>query len=355
MLSNCSAGEDSWESLRLQGDVISLSYRESTLNIHRKCCCWSWNSNTLATCQITQLVKNLLAMLETLVQFMGWRRNRLPTPVFLVFPCHSAGKESSCSAETWVWSLGREDPLEKGRLPTSVFWPEFWRIPWTTFHGVTKSQTQLSDFHFTHWHEELTHWKRPWWWEIEGKRRRGWQRRCLDSTTVLVAMNLSKFWKIVEDRRAFQATVHAYILSSISHIRLFVTPWTVAHQVPLSMGFSRQEHWSRLPCPLPGGLPDLVTESSAMSLALARWVLYHQHHLGGLGYNPWGCKELDNLRTEQQLQLFCTDVKVCFNTTHWSSAFLSLDHFNNLLPCCSSNFWSWYFLFWQTMLQPLWN
>ena len=88
---------------------------------------------------------------------------------------------------------------------------------------------------------------------------------------------------------------------------------------------------------------------------IGRWVLYHQHHLGGLGYSPWGCKELDSLGTEQQLQLFYTDVKVCFNTTHWSSAFLSLDHFNNLRPCCSSNFWSWYFLFWQTTLQPLWN
>ena len=37
----------------------------------------------------------------------------------------------------------------------------------------------------------------------------------------------------------------------------FVTPWTVAHQVPLSMGFPRQEYWSVLPFPSPGGLPNL--------------------------------------------------------------------------------------------------
>ena len=37
---------------------------------------------------------------------------------------------------------------------------------------------------------------------------------------------------------------------------LFVTPWTVAHQAPLSMGFSRQEYWSGFPFPLPGDLPD---------------------------------------------------------------------------------------------------
>ena len=35
-----------------------------------------------------------------------------------------------------------------------------------------------------------------------------------------------------------------------------MTPWTVAHQAPLSMGFSRQEYWSGLPCPYPGNLPD---------------------------------------------------------------------------------------------------
>ena len=42
----------------------------------------------------------------------------------------------------------------------------------------------------------------------------------------------------------------------LSRVRLFGTPWTVAHQVPPSMGFSRQEYWSRLPLPSPGDLPD---------------------------------------------------------------------------------------------------
>ena len=44
-------------------------------------------------------------------------------------------------------------------------------------------------------------------------------------------------------------------LKSLSRIRLFATPWTVAHQAPLSMGFSRQEYWSGLPFPSPGDLP----------------------------------------------------------------------------------------------------
>ena len=54
-----------------------------------------------------------------------------------------------------------------------------------------------------------------------------------------------------------------------------LTPWTVAHQAPLSMEFSRQEYWSGLTCPPPGDLPDPGIEpTSLMSLALiGRWVL----------------------------------------------------------------------------------
>ena len=42
----------------------------------------------------------------------------------------------------------------------------------------------------------------------------------------------------------------------LSRILLFLTPWTVARQAPLFMGFSRQEYWSGLPCPPPGDLPN---------------------------------------------------------------------------------------------------
>ena len=49
MLLNCGVGEDSWESLGLQGDPICPSYRRSVLGVHWKDWCWSWNSNTLAT------------------------------------------------------------------------------------------------------------------------------------------------------------------------------------------------------------------------------------------------------------------------------------------------------------------
>ena len=46
----------------------------------------------------------------------------------------------------------------------------------------------------------------------------------------------------------------------------FETPWTVAYQAPLSMGYSRQEYWSVLPFPSPGDLPDPGTESRSPTL-----------------------------------------------------------------------------------------
>ena len=46
------------------------------------------------------------------------------------------------------------------------------------------------------------------------------------------------------------------MLSGFSRVRLFVTLWAIAHQAPLSMGFSRKEYWSGLLCPPPGDLPN---------------------------------------------------------------------------------------------------
>ena len=53
---------------------------------------------------------------------------------------------------------------------------------------------------------------------------------------------------------------------SLSHVWLFVTPWTVAHQAPLSMGFSRLECWSGWPCPPPGDLPNPGIEPGSPTL-----------------------------------------------------------------------------------------
>ena len=62
----------------------------------------------------------------------------------------------------------------------------------------------------------------------------------------------------------------------LSHVQLFVTPWTVAPQAPLSIRFSRQEYWGGLPLSPPGDLPDSGIEpSSPTSPALAGEFFYH--------------------------------------------------------------------------------
>ena len=55
-------------------------------------------------------------------------------------------------------------------------------------------------------------------------------------------------------------------LNSLSHVQLFSTPWTVVYQASPSMGFSRQEHWSGLPFPSPGDLPNPGIEPGSPAL-----------------------------------------------------------------------------------------
>ena len=104
---------------------------------------------------------------------------------------------------------------------------------------------------------------------------------------------------------------HAYVLSHFSHIQLFSTLWT--HEAPLSMGFSRQEYWSGLPCPPPRDLLDPGIEPAPlMSPELAggflntsppgkprKWQpapvislgeFHRQRSLAG--YSPWGSQRV---------------------------------------------------------------
>ena len=72
-------------------------------------------------------------------------------------------------------------------------------------------------------------------------------------------------------RLPFPSPMHAHMLSCFSHVQLCMTPWTAAHQAPLSTGFSRQEYWSGLPFPSPGHpIPraklDLREPSSSVDL-----------------------------------------------------------------------------------------
>ena len=74
----------------------------------------------------------------------------------------------------------------------------------------------------------------------------------------------------------FLNTIHLAqcVLSCFSWIRLFATLWTVSHQAPLSLRFSRQEYWIGLPCPPPEDLPDPGIEPSSQCVGYCRQYVY---------------------------------------------------------------------------------
>ena len=75
-----------------------------------------------------------------------------------------------------------------------------------------------------------------------------------------------------------------------SPVRLFATPWTVAHQAPLTMEFSRQEYWSGLPFPSPGHLPKPGVEPTSPALQANSLPLSHLRR--GLCLYLFHCKLL---------------------------------------------------------------
>ena len=131
-----------------------------------------------------------------------------------------------------------------------------------------------------------------------------------------------------------RACVHVYVCvcacacCCFSHVQLSVTPWTVAHQPPLSMGFSRQEYWRGLPCPPPGDLLDPGIEP----VSPATPALQEDSSL----LSHWGSPTSKRLRVKTS---FCThsslEIKGLVNAisdwkkkpsllknAHWSSVFM---------------------------------
>ena len=116
-------------------------------------------------------------------------------------------------------------------------------------HGIAKSQTRLSDFHFHFPQVSLILLREP----------------CVFQNCFFFPSCLKHVGSPGIFSPHFQSDP-----SSFSHVQLFVTQWTVACQVPLSMGFPRQEYWRGFPFPSPGDLPDPGIElASLASFALA--------------------------------------------------------------------------------------
>ena len=120
----CGAREDSRESLGLQGDQSSQSQRKSTLNIHWKDWCWSWNSNILAT---------------HWEEPTHWKR---PSLMLGKIEGESRGQQRMRR----LYGMTKSMDLNLSKLWEIVEEREAW---WATVHGVTNSQTWLTDWRAT--------------------------------------------------------------------------------------------------------------------------------------------------------------------------------------------------------------
>ena len=109
--------------------------------------------------------------------------------------------------------------------------------------GVAKSWTWLKNWTELNWAEQGKPLKQVRKW-FERARRGGW----LDFLSLFLFFWPCNMWDL--------SSLLLLLFSCFSHVWFFVTLWTAAFQAPLSMVFSRQEHWSGFPCLPPGDLPD---------------------------------------------------------------------------------------------------
>ena len=149
----------------------------------------------------------------------------------------------------WVRFLGWEDPLEKEMAthPSILAW----KTPWREEPGRLQSiGLQRVGHHWIHL-------------ALDKRKDINFELNCLESNAYFVLVKApggsrTPFWWFNCERKKVK-------VKSFTHVLLFVTLWTVAHQAPPSMGFSKQEYWSGLPFPSPD-LPDPGIEPTCPAL-----------------------------------------------------------------------------------------
>ena len=252
MLLNCGSGEDSWESLGLQGDQTSQSIKEINPEYSSEGRCWSWNSNTLATLRADSLEKTdarkdwkrsrVNPLMNRVKGYASSQQNWVYWGVtegfFTTWTTREASlmvqmvKNLPAMQETWLDSWLRRSPGEGMGDPLQYSWAslvaqmvknltamrEMWggKIPWRRawqpipvfLPGEPNGQSSLVGY--SPWGrkeldmtEAAKHSTVLMLGKTEGRKRKGQRRmRWLASITNSINRNLSKLWETVKDRRA---------------------------------------------------------------------------------------------------------------------------------------------------------
>ena len=103
-------------------------------------------------------------------------------------------------------------------------------------------------------------------------------------------------------------------MKSLSRVRLFATPWTVAHQAPPSMGFSKQEYWSGLPISFSRGSSQPRNQIHMFCISCTgRQLLYHCAHLES-SYYTFSSVQFSSVQSLSRVRLFATSWTVTYET-----------------------------------------
>ena len=158
----------------------------------------------------------------------------------------------------WARERGEEKPVQKAGFHAYVLIYEICFSPSDLFHSVSQSLgLSMSTNDSILWN--LEKWYR---WSYLQSRNRVTE---VGDKDIKGERRGGRNWEIGVN------TYTLLCITSLSHVWLFTTSQTIACQAPLSMGFSRQEYWSELPCPSPGDLPNPETELGFPVLQAENW------------------------------------------------------------------------------------